>query len=449
MTDPDGNTSGQPVDTHLMSVQQYKDNVPLMLDGRGREQHNLKELVRLVADRTDYATGRNAWPSVSWLADHMRVTRRAVFKLLRRAEEAKLILRDGKGPKGVTSWRLNLELDADMAWLPTVAAREHRREKSRETTRLWRERKAAGGEPNPVTRDQGVNGTLSPATSGDRVPFTQPVLDLQKEDHPKISAIADATPQAEEMAGTLALVVEPELSTPKAAEAVGVPATKVRRLVAEGRLVPDGRDAQGRAVWSALSLGAQLAACRQSDRIAAPVLSGPISSTSTVGRTPEARKAGKLYDPAGWPQPRPEYYETDRGLIVQKLVGDWIDTYKDARRADPGDGDAGRVGREIRQALVAGNNPNHVWEAVKLAARKGSPWVWGAMEDTHRGLPATAATNVSRTKGRVVDCPHGRFEVPAGLSRGDELTVSNVLARTVMRPEHWERLAALGVVKIG
>lgn len=455
MTDPQGNTSDQSIDTHRVTVQQYIEQVPLLLDAQGRAREKLRRFAVYLASFAS-PDGGDVFPSVDRVALWMNVSRRTVFRLYREAEQTKLVIREGHSRSGTIRVRLNLEYPFEHGWLPARTVAEQRRDKQRAYTRAWRDKKARG-DISPLTSAEG--GDICPLTEpiGEGPNVTQPSIFEHQEDQPhqKISDAADATPRAEdaiqaESSGTaLAVAGEPQLSTPRAAAAVGAPVGKVRRLAAEGRLVPDSRDSQGRAAWSVSSLTAQLAACQQADRISAPVLSGPISSTSTIGRTAEARKAGKLYDPAGWQQPRPEYYETDRGLIVQKLVGDWIDTYKDVRRADPGDGDAGRVGREVRQALVAGNNPNHVWEAVKLAARKGSAWVWGAMEETHLSRPASAAANVSRTKGRMVDCAHGRFEVPAGLSRGDELSVSNLLARITMRLEHWEQLAALGVVKIG
>jgi hypothetical protein len=60
----------------------------------------------IVADHADYEDGTGAWPSATTIGRAAGIHRTTASACLTELEEAGLLIRDGKGKKGVTRWRV-------------------------------------------------------------------------------------------------------------------------------------------------------------------------------------------------------------------------------------------------------------------------------------------------------------------------------------------------------
>jgi len=355
---PEGNSFPPPVDTHSLSVQQYMEQVPLLLDGRGAPQHNLRRFVVYLATFASQ-DGTDIFPSVDRVARHMHVTRRTVFNLYRRAEQAKLIIRDGHSSKGTIRCRLNLELPCAEGWLPYDAAAEHRREKQREYTRRWRA-KAAGGETKPLTDDTGGETKCLTSVSGEGDDFTQPSIpehQVKEELHSSTAVAAAPTASQDEILEAELIDEPPNLPAVRADVVPAVPNLSSSWLLPEE--LPKGRKPAADAM-----------------RFEA--------SPWPVPQTPRT--------PSAW---------------TKELMGYWVERCRE-HGFEPSSRQCGQAGKEIKALVWAGNNPNHVAKAAERAAQRDGAWITRAMSEVRPGGWAGARG------GRQVVTSQGLVELPAG-----------------------------------
>lgn len=370
MTNPHGNTSGQSVDTPLLSVQQWKEKVPLLLDGRGRTREKLRRFVTYLADFAD-PDGTNIYPSVDRVAAHMHTTRRTVFRLYREAEQAKQIIREGHGPKGTIRVRLNMDLPMSEGWLPYDAAADNRRRKAAER---WARYKAnhPRGDIHPVVNAPGGDTYPVVEQSDNGVCVTQPSLvDHQKEDHQGTTDVAAAPPAGLD--------------------------------VIEGEIVEQ-------------TTGGELAV--RADTVPA------VPDLSASWLLPETEPTGKRKrsSPIDAPRFNAEAWQLPREpRTATAWVGELVALFVESCRGfdfEPSGRQVGQVGKEVRGLVAAGNNPVHILAAVRRAAEKRGAWIMRAMADVQPGNWS------AQRPGRQIVTPQGVVQLPQGMSAGDRRAAS-------------------------
>jgi hypothetical protein len=308
--------------------------------------------------------GTNIFPSVDRVAKHMHVTRRTVFNLYRKAEQAKMIIREGHTRGGMIRSRLNLELPCAEGWLPYDAAAEHRREKQREYTKAWRERKARG-ETKPLTMAEGGEKKSLTDASGEGDRFTQPSLSDHQEDHLQIpTAVAAATPVEE--------IIEAELIEPE-------PATPAAELAVRASMLPNLSDS-----WL-------------------------LPETPKKGAKPPTD--AQLFDASRWPAPAEARQPSQ---WVRLLMDRWSAACIDGNGMNPSKAQFGQAGREIRALVHAGNNPNHIAMACDRAASRGTAMVARMMQDVN---PVASWSNAR--PGRQIVTPQGVEQLPQGVGAAE------------------------------
>ena len=67
---------------------------------------NARLVLLIVADHADHADGSNAWPSIGRIAAYAGMHRSTVTAALSELERDGLLIREGKGMRGVTRWRV-------------------------------------------------------------------------------------------------------------------------------------------------------------------------------------------------------------------------------------------------------------------------------------------------------------------------------------------------------
>lgn len=366
MTNPQGNGPDQQVDTGSLSVQQWKEQVPLLLDGRGRAREKLRRFVTYLADFAN-PDGTNIFPSVDRVAEHMHTTRRTVFRLYREAEDAKQIIRDGRGPKGTIRVRLNMDLPMAEGWLPYDAAAEHRRKKAAER---WARYKAnhAGGDAHPVVEASG--GDTYPVVSepDNAVCVTRPSIGEHQKDEPHLSsAAADAPPAGPE-------VIEAEI----------VEDAPTAELATRPAMLPNRS-----ASWL-------------------------IPEELPKGKRKPAE--AQLFDSTRWPDPREA--DTLTGW-TRKLVDVWSQASIEQNGSNPSGRMFGQAGREIRALIAAGNNPNHVFMACQHAGAAGKATITWSMQHVN-----PARNWATARPGKQLVTSQGVVTLPEGTTNAQRRALS-------------------------
>jgi len=379
MTDPQGNAPDQQVDAPSLSVQQYIEQVPLLLDGRGRARHSLRRFVVYLATFAD-PDGSNIFPSVDRVAKYMHCSRRTVFRLYREAEQAKQIVREGHTRGGMIKCRLNLELPCAEGWLPYDVREEHRREMGRARLQRWREKRAEG-DTNPVTDGTGGDTHSVSSASGNAVCVTQPSISDHHEDHHQ-------TPTAVAAATRVEGIIDAELVDDDGLPDMDGPPLLTVEPPAAGELVLKS------SVPAIADLSAQW------------LLPEP---EETGKRKRKAPVDSMRFAAEDWQLPREQHTPSE---WTKTLVGYYVDAAR-ACRFEPSGRQIGQVGKEVKGLIAAGNNPVHILSAVRKAAEKRGAWVVRAMADVQPGNWSAG------NRGRQIVTSQGVQQLPQGIGAAE------------------------------
>jgi hypothetical protein len=400
VTGSQGNATNGVNATHLLDGCPWKNThdwvsaLPPLLNGRGAEDKVATRVLLNLSSKADHKTGRNAYPSNSWLAARCHVSERSVRSALQRLEEAKRIERDGLSRHGTVKWRMRFEFDVPAGWLPLDARDDHKRALAAERQR--RRRAKLISEAKCVTDDENSSSeqqeapeakcVTGPVDLGSQVrDVTQPASDNQsfqppvKETSQQTSDAAAASPAEDVIDAEL---VDDELPGPE-----GPPLLSIAPPPAE--LVP-----------AATSLPAV------PDLSASWLLSEP---EETGKRKRKAPVDAPRFDAEAWQLPREPRTPS---AWVRELVARYVDACRQCG-FEPSGRQIGQVGKEVRGLVAAGNNPVHILAAVRRAAEKRGAWVQRGMADVQPGNWS------AQRPGRQIVTPQGVQQLPQGVGAAE------------------------------
>lgn len=84
-------------------------DAPRLMNDAGKPDVTARDVLFVLAEKA-HADGTNAFPSSELIADVTGLDDATIRRAIRRLEDAKLIERDGKRPRGAIVWRLNMSL---------------------------------------------------------------------------------------------------------------------------------------------------------------------------------------------------------------------------------------------------------------------------------------------------------------------------------------------------